>query len=324
MSDLNRWVSDGLIDLVGAASSEMCEFVIAQARNSRDYTSLISVFKTVDVPINDSSRRFAYQLLDRLQAGGAAAGLPKPSTATPASAKSRPAAAISSMGEDEGNVEGLSTGNSQGVASRAAGGGFRTSIRKRTDDSEGAGGEGAEDMLLVRKKTKEEAPKLTPEMEAERQRLQDLKERDEFATRVLQKDKEKDRKSRVVPHLSLSEQLDEKDRTHTAHTDEERKLLLDESRLQSRQLYLVKREAKQLKELEESLREEKLIFGEDVNYTAKERADLKYKEEVLKLVKARDSITVNDDHYRMPDSYDDAKGRQKKHKVLQRHMKKSR
>lgn len=315
MSSLNRWVSDSLIDLVGAASSDMCEFVIAQARSSHDYTSLISVFKTLDVPINDSSRRFAYQLLDKLQAGGGGAGPSKSSTASNASAKSRPAAAISSMGEDDGNSESLQSADAQSSSSRAAGGGFRSSIRKRTEDSDVTGGVGEEDTLLVRKKPKDEAPKLTPEMEAERQRLQDLRERDEFAMRMVEKDKEKDRKSRVVPHLSLSEQLDEKDRTHIARTDEERKLALDESRVVSRQEYLVKREEKKLRELVADLEDEEFMF-QGQKLTAKELKDLQYKREVLQLVKQRDKIVVNDDHYRMPDSYDDAKGRSAKYKVL--------
>ena len=78
MSGLNRWVSDRLIDLVGAASSDMCDFVVAQARGCRDAASLLSVLKSVDVPLNDSSRRFAYQLLDKLQAGaGGAAAHPR-------------------------------------------------------------------------------------------------------------------------------------------------------------------------------------------------------------------------------------------------------
>jgi pre-mRNA-splicing factor ATP-dependent RNA helicase DHX16 len=315
MSSLNRWVSDSLIDLVGAASNDMCDFVIAQARSSRDYATLLSVFKTLDVPVNDSSRRFAYQLLDKLQAGIGGASSGKSATSASAPAKPRPAISISSMGEDEG-VGGVATGgDAQGMASKATAGGFRTSIRKRTDDDEAADGGDAEDTLLVRKRPKEEALKLTPEMEAERQRLQDLRERDEFAKRMVDKDKEKDRKSRVVPHLSLSEQLDEKERTHIARSDEDRKLQLDESRLVSRQEYLVKREEKKLRELVADLEDEAFLFP-DAKLTAKELKDLQYKREVLELVKQRDAITVNDDHYRMPDSYDDAKGRSAKYKVL--------
>jgi pre-mRNA-splicing factor ATP-dependent RNA helicase DHX16 len=314
MSSLNRWVSDSLIDLVGAASSDMCEFVIAQARSSRDYASLLSVFKTLDVPVNDSSRRFAYQLLDRLQAGVGSSGPAKVSAAAGATSKPRAAASISSMGEDEGSGGVSAVGESSAVAAKASGGGFRTSIRKRADDDEAAGG-GVDETLLVRKKPKEEAPKLTPEMEAERQRLQDLKERDEFARRMIDKDKEKDRKSRVVPHLSLSEQLDEKQRTHIARSDEERKLLLDESRLQSRQLYLEKREQKKLREMQADLEDDEIMFR-DVELTHKEKKDRQYKREVAELVKQRDAITVNGDQYRMPDSYDDAKGRASKYKVL--------
>jgi hypothetical protein len=101
MSGLNRWVSDRLIDLVGAASSDMCDFVVAQARGCRDAASLLSVLKSVDVPLNDSSRRFAYQLLDKLQAGaGGAAAATHSGAAAAAPPKPRPAAVISSMGED--------------------------------------------------------------------------------------------------------------------------------------------------------------------------------------------------------------------------------
>ena len=88
--------------------------------------------------------------------------------------------------------------------------------------------------------------------------------------------------------------------------------MLDESRLVSRQEYLVKREEKKLRELVADLEDEAFLFP-DAKLTAKELKDLQYKREVLELVKQRDAVAVNDDQYRMPDSYDDAKGRQSKY-----------
>lgn len=61
---------------------------------------------------------------------------------------------------------------------------------------------------------------------------------------------------------------------------------------------------KQIKELVESIEDEKRLF-EGVELTAKEKRDLAVKQKVLDLVKQRNDTVDTGPHYVMPENYDD-------------------
>ncbi|XP_025112674.1 pre-mRNA-splicing factor ATP-dependent RNA helicase DHX16-like [Pomacea canaliculata] len=119
------------------------------------------------------------------------------------------------------------------------------------------------------------------EMDQEEQlRLSDLKERDEFAKRLKDKDKEK---TRSIVSKSESKAYEEAKRRLQMET-EDRRRVVPELRKKSRREYLKMRGVNKLDDLEAEVEDEKYLFG-DMKLTEKEKKTVEYKQTVLKLAK---------------------------------------
>lgn len=153
---------------------------------------------------------------------------------------------------------------------------------------------------------KDEDDELDDEAKAERERLQDLKERDELAQRL--KNKDKDRTKKVVEDRSAKEGSEAHKRRNLADDKQARMAALPELRTRSNQQYLKMREEQQLALLEQEIADEKRFFA-DQKMTKREIKDLQYKEEVLRLTKARMNIDTKQDGYMMPEDYITEKGK---------------
>lgn len=168
---------------------------------------------------------------------------------------------------------------------------------------------------------------------AEREREEDLRERDEFAQRLRLKDEEKTKKvcgsslpafrsqianSSMVTQLvedrsSAAAESEALKRRRMADDRERRTEALPELREMSRQEYLKKREEQRLLLAERELEDELFLFRED-ELTKKERKELEYKRQVLQLAKERMSINDKVDGYQMPEDYITEKGKLDKKK----------
>ncbi|XP_005090962.1 pre-mRNA-splicing factor ATP-dependent RNA helicase DHX16 [Aplysia californica] len=115
-----------------------------------------------------------------------------------------------------------------------------------------------------------------PDME----RKKDLKERDEFAKRLRDKDKEK---TRSVMSKSDKKAYEEA-KKRLKLEQEDRKKIIPELRKQSRRDYLKKRGNDKLEDLEADIEDEIRFFGKE-KLTKREQKDLEYKKTVLKLAK---------------------------------------
>ena len=125
----------------------------------------------------------------------------------------------------------------------------------------------------------------------EKERLQDLKERDELAKRLVEKDEEK-RKTRK--YASSAQNL--------LAENEEREQMLPELRKKSRREYLSKRKDDKLVELEDDLADEDYLF-EESQLTARERREKDYKRTILDLAKKHEKQSEIEkvQRYHMPD-----------------------
>ena len=125
----------------------------------------------------------------------------------------------------------------------------------------------------------------------EKERLQDLKERDEWAKRLVEKDEEK-RKTRK--YASSAQNL--------LAENEEREQMLPELRKKSRREYLSKRKDDKLVELEDDLADEDYLF-EESQLTARERREKDYKRTILDLAKKHEKQSEIEkvQRYHMPD-----------------------
>jgi pre-mRNA-splicing factor ATP-dependent RNA helicase DHX16 len=201
----------------------------------------------------------------------------------------------------------------------------RGSIRKR-DHDEGAW-ESDEEDKLSRKRAREEEdderrrredeaaagpssprpnsttppPEETEEERRERERLEDLAERDAFAARIRDKDKDKTKKL-VTDRSSVANESEAAKRRALAEDAIAREAAMPDLRQRSRQEYLQKREAQQMDLLRlEIIDEENLFHGQRMS--RKEEKELVRKKEVLRLMEERQKIDDGYDGYQLPDDY---------------------
>ena len=173
------------------------------------------------------------------------------------------------------------------------------SYKMLSDDDEGDEAEGP---AIKPKKAKKKKKKREKERGSEdddmdefermeKDRLQDLKERDELAKRLVEKDEEK-RKTRK--YASSAQNL--------LAENEEREQMLPELRKKSRREYLSKRKDDKLVELEDDLADEDYLF-DDSQLTARERREKDYKRTILDLAKKHEKQSEIEkvQRYHMPD-----------------------
>ena len=95
-----------------------------------------------------------------------------------------------------------------------------------------------------------------------RERDEDLKERDAFAQRMLEKDKAKQDKRKGIVSKSDKKGFEEAAR-RLQQEKLDREETIDEIRKQSRRQYLKKREEQKVQELEDDIADDEFLFGED-------------------------------------------------------------
>ena len=141
----------------------------------------------------------------------------------------------------------------------------------------------------------------------ENDRKRDLQERDEFAQRLIKKDKDK-RKN--VAEKSDKRAYEEAAKRITLEVEDREKMVPD-LRKESRRKYLAKRKEDKLLELQDDIRDDEFLFDEE-QLTERERAERRYKKTVLTLAvehsKAGEIEKVQ--RYHMPE---DRKDKKEKH-----------
>jgi pre-mRNA-splicing factor ATP-dependent RNA helicase DHX16 len=156
------------------------------------------------------------------------------------------------------------------------------------------------------------------EVRKEREREQDLKERDELAARIRQR--EKDNKKKIVEDRSskTAGATEAAARRHLGDDLVARVAAMPSLRERSRQEYLTKREIQQVELLKREIQDEEALFH-GMKISQRERDQLEYKKEVLKLAEERMRIDDRYDGYQLPEDYFTAQGkldRKKKEAVL--------
>ena len=168
--------------------------------------------------------------------------------------------------------------------------------RARTDDGDYHDERALEEDLDMETPEDEEARK-------ERQRLDDLKERDEFAERVKQRDKE--RTKRVVEDRSskaVGAAAEAAERRRLAEDAEARGIAMPKLREHSRQEYLSKRELQRIELLRREIADDEALFA-GMKLSKRERRDLEQKKELLRLVEERLKIDDRYEGYMLPEDY---------------------
>merc|ERR1712098_978231 len=115
-------------------------------------------------------------------------------------------------------------------------------------------------------------------METERQ--EDLKERDAFHRRMVEKDKGKQRNIAAKSDTKAFEEAAKR----LAQEKEDREKMIPELRKQSRRQYLVKRKEDKIAELEADIIDDEFLFNHS-NLTKKKKEQKKYRKTILELAK---------------------------------------
>lgn len=141
------------------------------------------------------------------------------------------------------------------------------------------------------------------EARKERERLWDLEERDAFADRMRDRDREKTKK--VVEDRSSKNAgaaADAAKRRLLADDSEARSQVMPSLRQHSRQEYLTKREIQQIELLRKEIADDESLFR-GMKISKREKAELERKKQLLQLVEERLKIDDKFDGYQLPEDY---------------------
>lgn len=156
----------------------------------------------------------------------------------------------------------------------------------------------------------------TEEERIERERLEDIAERDAFAERMKQKDAGNTKK--LVVDRSSKAAAEAAARRSLADDNEARQAAMPDIRGRSRQEYLKKREQQRLDLLKLQIQDEEILFrGQKMS--RREEAEHERNKELLRIMEERQKIDEGTDGYMLPDDYITEQGKidkKKKSNVL--------
>lgn len=323
---VQTWCSDALHDLLGFADSALSQFLVDVAEKASSYIEIVKVLEQGGKISNPSGWESLAKDLHR-------------------KCHSKPKLSCSNNEEDNQKVAPLkveSTVRSKRKRHRTCSNDYSsdddgTIQRKRNEAEEGREGRRSSSSSISGKMSRkredddgeiEDQSLLSAAERAALDRENDLKERDEFSKRLLERDGFKTNKKVQLEQAVEAHQkrLDTEERLAKGETvtDEAtgKDISLGQLREESRRFYLKKREERELNLLKQSLEDEEVLFG-NVKLTETERKNIALRKQILSMVEDRD---IEEDKqggfYRLPDAYDDngSKRKQDQAKLTSRYV----
>ncbi|PWN40756.1 hypothetical protein IE81DRAFT_204777 [Ceraceosorus guamensis] len=298
---LRRWVSDHSMSLFGLSDSSMIDYLLLTATQSSSLSALSSSLSSLGLPDNLEGQAFVkglWQRADRPASAVASIQTPSASASTAALPMQRERQRYGLLLDDADEMESLSIKPEKRKKKKAR-------LAAATAD------QGEEDVERGRKRGREEAAGSEEESEdvrLEKARLQDAQERDEFSRRMRERDSGSSSSKRLIEDRSSKSNPEIEARRLLAEDAGARRLAMPDLRQRSRQEYLAKRSVQQLELLRmEVADEERYLRG--IKATKRERRELEYKKEVLRIAEERAGIDEDEDKYVMPEDYITEKGR---------------
>ncbi|XP_038227267.1 pre-mRNA-splicing factor ATP-dependent RNA helicase DHX16 isoform X3 [Dermochelys coriacea] len=278
MAGLERWVSGELHALLGLSERHVVGFLLGLARRSRSPDELLNrLEETETLRVSEPAvRAFAQRLWEQIPRS---APQERPARVAEREAlamqqKNRSYQLLEDSEEEEG--EGAAAPGSKRRPEQRKHKKRRKHLRRKQEEAseEENEAEREPEPSLAGKDSEDEWDR------SERERLQDLEERDAFAERVKRKDKEK---TRNILERSDKKAYEEAQK-RLKMAEEDKKTMIPELRKKSRWEYLAKRERDKLEDLEAEIVDEEHLFSE-LELTAAERRELEYKRRVRDLAK---------------------------------------
>ncbi len=271
-SGLIVWVSDQLHQLSGISDKTIADFLIGLANKSKTPDEFVEkIRETETIDITPKVQGFAAELMQRL-----------------------PKSAAKSAGDARREANRAKEAEADRVRKENAS--YQMLESEEEDDGPGIGRPSKPKKAKKKKKKKhkedtDEEEEMDEFDRMEKERLQDLKERDELAKRLIERDEEK-RKNKKYQQSAQNLLVE----------NEEKEKMLPELRKQSRREYLKKRKADKLVELEDDIVDDEYLF-DNSQLTAREKREKEYKKTVLDLAKKHEKQAEIEkvQRYHMPD-----------------------
>ncbi|UZJ54921.1 hypothetical protein CBS101457_004241 [Exobasidium rhododendri] len=285
-SDLRRWIGDHALKFFGMSDSTTIDFIQVSATSAKSPPDLYSTLSSLGLPADASGQAFATQLYNNI----ARASSSKVHAPALGSTKKKDVKKYGLLLDDVDGNEELSIRPERRKKKKSR----MEEVSSRLESERGDDDDVAQD----RTDYKDDAPE---DVKRERARLRDLAERDEFAKRM--RDKDKDSTKRVIEdHSSSKVNPETAARRLLAEDKDARQQAMPSLRDRSRQEYLNKRSQQQMDLLRQEIRDEERYFrGQKLS--KRETRELEYKKEVLRIAEERSKIDDGDDGYMMPDDY---------------------
>ncbi|RUS74189.1 hypothetical protein EGW08_018057 [Elysia chlorotica] len=272
------WVNDKLHDILGISDKYIGQFFMGLASKSGSPAELVQrIEDTGTVDVDERLTAFAHELFHKVPH--------KQKAIKTLSADQQKTLELEKKNRDYQLVDAdqdLSEEDMQTSTFKQPKGGTKgRNIRKKRESSESS----EEDVPVKRtgqedKGTSSDSSESDSDSDPDHERKKDLKERDEFASRLREKDKDK---TRSVMSKSDKKAFEEA-KKRLKLEQEDRKKIIPDLRKKSRRDYLKKRGKDKLEDLEADIAEEEYFFGGS-QLTAREKKNLEYKRKVLKLAK---------------------------------------
>ena len=331
MADLQTWIGDQVLNLLGASDSALVSYFQTLSTKSKNAGSLYGSLVANGLPENGAAQKFAEELYKRTPRAGSssangvgAAAREKKQREDRLREEQRKremgTQKFSLMADDDGTA-GLDIGPSSSrksskkdKSSSSSGNARKRAAGTEKDWEEDAPGSSSANGSKRRRRSASPGrsggsdSEETPEQYAARkeaERLRDLQERDDFDKRMKQKDKDKSGRGIVEDRTLTAEQ---RARRALQEDAEKAAAAMPNLRDYSRQEYLKKREQQRI----DLLRLEIQDFERDTRgqrLTKSELRELESKKEVLRLTEERLKIDDGYDGYSMPEDYITEKGK---------------
>ncbi|XP_068697159.1 pre-mRNA-splicing factor ATP-dependent RNA helicase DHX16-like [Montipora foliosa] len=268
MAELTTWVSDKLHDVLGFSDKYTVEYLIGLAKSSTSPESLVQRVSE-GLNVDDKVASFASELWSKLPHATPSAEHPYRAKERALIEQRKKYMGYALVPDDDDDDEEVVEANVSKKDRK------RKHLRRKTetsssDDDSLQGDDGS-------KGVSKDSDSDEWEKE-ERERRKDLEERDAFADRLKQKDKQKTRNIMERPDKKAFEEAAKRLKLD----EEDRKKMIPDLRKKSRREYVKKRRVDKVEMLQEDIRDDEYLF-EGTQLTKREKQDREYKKKVYNL-----------------------------------------
>lgn len=272
MTQVETWVNDKLHDILGISDKYIAQYLIGLAKKSSSADEYIEKLRdTGTVEIDQNMVNFSQELWHKIPHAAVKEKASRVHERTIIEQQQKNSSYQLISDDDDDDDDYVHPIKKQKNEKRSR------HIRKRKQEESSS----SEDEPAAEKETVRQTEDSEDEYDQmENERLRDLEERDAFAGRLKNKDKDK---TRHIMSKTEKKAFEEAQKRLKMENDDQKKVV-PELRKKSRRDYLKKRQVDKLDEMEGDIIDEEYLFV-DQKLTKKEKQDLEYKKTVLKLAK---------------------------------------